>query len=122
MRANRKKWWSDRRYKYNVGLVLAGIVAFIFYVIVGASLIMPYDEQFEITLFTTAFQGIGYLFMMFIANLFYDLGYWVDKIYNRNNSEAFRQRLFNIGFWFSCALPFLIPISLIIQYFIEFHK
>lgn len=117
-----KKWWRKRRYRYNVGLVLAGIIAFILYVIVGASLIMPYDPRFEITLFTTAFQGITYLVIMLLANLFYNLGYWVDKLYNKNNSEGFRQKLFNIGFWFSFGLPFLIPLSLMIQYFIEFHK
>jgi hypothetical protein len=117
-----KKWWSDRRTKYNIGLVIAGIVAFICYVIVGVNFIMPYDQHFEITLFEIVAQGIGYLIMMLIANLFYNLGYWADKNYNKTNSEQFRKRVYNIGFWFSFGLPFLIPISLLIQYFIEFHK
>lgn len=117
-----KKWWSNRRKKYNVGLVMAGVVAFICYAIVGATLIMPYDKQFEITLFTTVFQGIGYLFMLLIANLFYNLGYWVDQMFNSSNSHTFRQRLFNIGFWFSCGLPFLIPTLLVMRYFIVYHR
>lgn len=117
-----KKWWANRRMKYNIGLVIAGILAFVCYVIAGVNLIMPYDNDFEITLFTTAFQGAGYLFMMLIANLFYNLGYWVDKNYNKRNSEKFRRRLFNLGFWGSFALPFMIPVLTVISYFVEFRK
>ncbi len=117
-----KKWWADRRLKYNLGLVTAGILAFICYVIAGVNLIMPYDNDFEITLFTTAFQGVGYLFMILIANLFYNLGYWADKHYNKQGSDKFRRRLFNLGFWFSCGLPFIIPLWTVVDYFIEFKK
>ena len=117
-----KKWWSNQRRKYNIGLAWAGVLAFICYAIVGTTLIIPHVKQFEITLFTTVFQGMGYLFMMLVANLFYNLGPWVDQTFNNSNSAAFRQRLFNIGFWFSCALPFLIPALLIMQYFVEYHK
>jgi len=117
-----KEWWSDRRLKYNLGLIVAGILAFICYVILSTKLIMPYDKDFEITLFTTAFQGIGYLFMILIANLFYNLGYWADKNFNENNSDLFRNRLFNLGFWFSCSLPFAIPLLIVVQYFTEFKK
>jgi len=53
-----KNWWYERRLHYNVGLILSGISAFILYVILGKSLIMPYDDEFEITLFTIVFQGV----------------------------------------------------------------
>lgn len=115
-----KEWWASRRLKYNIGLVIAGITAFILYVILGSTLIMPYDENFEITLFTTIFQGIGYLFMMFVANLFYNLGHVADKMFNKNNDEQFRKRLFNYGYWFSFGLPFLIPLMIVIMYIFEF--
>lgn len=115
-----KEWWRNKRLKYNLGLIVAGFFAFICYAILGTKLIMPYDENFEITLFTIAFQGTGYLIMMVVANLFYNLGYWADKNYNKRNSGLFRHRLFNLGFWFSFALPFLIPLVIIIEYFIEF--
>ena len=122
LKLSKKEWWSSRRFKYNMGLVIAGMTAFIFYVIAGVNLIMPYDNEFEITLFTTAFQGVGYLFMILIANIFYNLGYWTDKNFNKNDSERFRQRLFNFGFWFSFGLPFLIPLLTVVDYFIEFKK
>ena len=117
---NRKNWWENKRKYYNAGLILAGIIAFILYVIFGVTLIMPYDSEFEITLFTIFFQGTGYLFMILIANLFYSLGNIIDKELNKENDENFRIKLFNLGFIFSVSLPFLIPIMIIISYFIEF--
>lgn len=115
-----KQWWASRRLKYNKGLVIAGITAFILYVILGSTLIAPYDNDFEITLFTTAFQGFGYLLMMFIANLFYNLGHIADKMFNKDNDEQFRKRLFNFGCWFSFGLPFLIPTMIVVMYIFEF--
>jgi hypothetical protein len=117
-----KEWWKSRRKKYNSGLVIAGLLAFVCYVIIGANFIMPFDDQFEITLFTTVFQGVGYLIMIGIANLFYNLGYRVDLKYNEKNSATFRTRLFNIGYWFSFGLPFLIPILLLLRYLINFRR
>lgn len=116
------KWWSSRRWKYNKGLIIAGIIAFLLYAILGGILIEPYDNNFEITLFTTGFQGIGYLCMIGIANLFYFLGPALDKIFNKRNTEQFRGNLFKMGYWFSVGLPFLIPLIIIIQYFTLYRK
>jgi sterol desaturase/sphingolipid hydroxylase (fatty acid hydroxylase superfamily) len=109
-----KKWWVKKRLKYNTGLLISGIIAFILYAILGSALIEHY-EDFEITLFTITFQGVGYLLMMFIANLFYNFGYIADKVFNKHNDEQFRKRLFNFGFWFSFGLPFLIPINIVFK-------
>lgn len=116
-----KEWWSDKRYHYNVGLILSGIIAFVLYVIVGVNLIMPYDEDFDITLFTILFQGISYLIMIGFANLFYSLGVTHDLNYNKENTNDFRKNLFNLGFWFSVSLPFLAPLWLLISYILEFY-
>ncbi len=116
-----KQWWAGRRLKYNLGLVVAGWSAFILYAVLGSWLIAPHDNEFEITLFTTFFQGLGYLFMMGIANLFYGLGNYVDGQFNKTNDERFRQRLFNLGFWFSFALPFSIPLLILVQYFLVYR-
>ncbi|WP_439879766.1 hypothetical protein ACSX1A_11330 [Pontibacter sp. MBLB2868] len=115
-----REWWESKRAKYNMGLIVAGITAFFSYAILGGILIAPYDNSFEVTLFTTFFQGIGYLIMMLIANLFYSLGYVVDNNFNEVNSEVFRQRLFNFGFWFSILLPFTIPALIVLEYLIRF--
>ncbi len=121
---NAKDWWAKRRLKYNIGLVIAGFTAFVSYAILGELLIAPYDNGFEITLFTTIFQGFGYLIMMLFANLFYYLGYFVDINFNKTDSVRFREKLYKLGFCFSVGLPFLIPILIVVMYFIRFagHK
>ena len=98
----RWQWWQSRRLKYNKGLVLAGFLAFLAYCIVGEILIAPHEE-FEVTLFTIGFQGMGYLFMMLIANAFYNLGYLADRWFNSHNDDAFRIKLFKTGYWLSFA-------------------
>ncbi|WP_435526034.1 hypothetical protein [Chryseobacterium indoltheticum] len=95
-----KDWWSDKRYLYNMGLILSGIITFILYVIVGANFIMPYDEEFEITLFTIVFQGIGYLIMIVFANLFYSLGVTEDLNHNKENTDDFRKIYSILAFGF----------------------
>lgn len=116
-----REWWNDKRYLYNLGLFISGIIAFVLYVIVGVNLIMPYDEDFEITLFTIFFQGIGYLVMIVFANLFYSLGVKHDLNYNKENTDDFRKNLFNLGFWFSVSLPFLAPLIGVISYFLNYY-
>lgn len=111
----REKWWNDRREKYNIGLILSGIIAFIIYALV-VEFIVPSSEGIEITIFTIIFQGIGYLFMIGIANIFYNLGAIIENVIEPKNKEQFRKLTFNIGFWFSCGLPFLIPLILLITY------
>ena len=111
----RIKWWNEKRSKYNLGLVISGILAFILYALI-IEFIVPFDTDVEITLFTIIFQGIGYLIMIGIANLFYNLGALSEKISNPKNIEQYRQITFNLGFCFSCSLPFLIPLILLITY------
>ncbi|MEG1591003.1 hypothetical protein [Chryseobacterium sp.] len=120
-RSQIKDWWVERRLNYNIGLIISGFIAFILYVIVGVNFIMPYDEEFDITLFTIAFQGIGYLIMIVFANLFYSLGVTEDLNHNKENTDDFRKNLFNLGFWFSVSLPFLAPLWLLISYFLNFY-
>lgn len=115
-----KDWWEKRRFRYNVGLVLAGITAFALYAILGLNLIAPHDNEFEINLFTILIQGTGYLFMMMVANILYFFGHIIDIRYNEKHDEQYSKRLFNLGFWFSFSLPFVIPFMIVIMYFREF--
>jgi len=116
-----KKWWNEKRFLYNFGLVVSGFTAFILYVVIGATLIMPNDEEFEITLFTIAFQGIGYVMMMVFANVFYNLGLIADLDMNKENSMKVRRRIFKIIFWLPVSSPFLILLMLLISYFLNFY-
>jgi hypothetical protein len=67
-------------------------------------------------------KGIGYLFMMAVANLFYNLGYTVEQIFNKTGDIKFRKRLFNLGCRFSFGLPFLAPLMIIVRYIVELKK
>lgn len=116
------QWWEQRRLKYNVGLIVSGVLAFVCYVLVvdrGISTGAMPDA--EITLFTTAFQGFGYLFMMGVANVCYLLGYFVESRWvEQTNANHYRRMAYRLGFWFSVLLPFTIPALLIWTYHIHF--
>ena len=103
-----RAWWASRRKLYNIGLVVAGVVAFALYVIAFELRCLGVPEA-EITLFTTLFQGIGYLIAMAFANLFYNLGYLVERLVKPANTCLYRNVSFWAGFGFSVMLPFLIP-------------
>jgi len=109
--ASASAWWSARRPRYNFALVVAGIFAFIAYAVVGSTL-LPSEADFEVTLFTTFFQGIGYLIMMGVANVFYYFGPLSERVVRPRDSERYRRICFRLGFWFSVLLPFSIPILL----------
>ncbi|MCO5935654.1 hypothetical protein NAF17_08880 [Mucilaginibacter sp. RB4R14] len=112
-----RQWWLSHRAKYNVGLLYAGFIAFLLYVILGPIIIEPHEE-FEETIFEVAFQGFAYIIMMAIANAFYTLGWIVDAAFNKRNSLRFRERLFALGYWFSCALPILLIMSVMVRFLI----
>ncbi|GEP43472.1 hypothetical protein [Brevifollis gellanilyticus] len=107
--ASARAWWEARRWRYNKGLVIAGLLAFVGYSIVG-SVFLADDVEFEITVFTTIFQGIGYLFMMVVANVCYFLGPLSERGVDSKDLEQHRQRYYRLGFWFSVLLPFSIPL------------
>jgi len=104
------EWWSRHRLRYNIGLVVAGFFAFACYVGVvswGDSIGAIPDA--EVTLFTTAFQAVGYLFMMAVANICYFLGPLSERIIKPTDLETYRRITFRLGFWLSVLLPFSIP-------------
>jgi hypothetical protein len=106
-------WWADRRLRYNVALLVAGIVAFFCYA--GALVIRCRNvPEVETTLFTTLFQGICYLIAVAIANLFYNLGYWCELILKPRTPARYRRIAYALGFGFSVALPFSIPAMILL--------
>ncbi len=68
--------------------------------------------DFEITAFTTLFQGIGYLFAIGLANLAYCAGPVLETIIPAERIAIYRRISFWLGFWFSVALPFCVPLLL----------
>jgi hypothetical protein len=110
-------WWESRRLRYNVGLVCAGMLAFLCYVVVCLTLLPRVLDasQIDVTPLTTLVQGIGYLFMMGIANLRYFLGARCERIIRPRNIGRYRRISYGLGFWFSVLLPFGIPAWLTVE-------
>lgn len=107
---NARSWWEQRRLRYNIGLVVAGLLAFVCYVgAVDRGISSGAMPGAEITLFTTAFQAMGYLFMMAVANLCYFVGPVSESIVEPTNLDRYRRVTYRLGFWFSVLLPFSIP-------------
>jgi hypothetical protein len=101
-------WWNARRLRYNVALVVAGILAFAAYIAVFVALV-PEDAHVEITAFTILFQGVGYLFMIGVANVCYFIGPLSERVVRPADPDRYRHICYRLGFWFSVLLPFTIP-------------
>jgi hypothetical protein len=113
-------WWEQRRLRYNIGLVIAVVSAFVCYVVVvDRGICIGTMPDAEITLFTTAFQGIGYLFMMAIGNVCYFSGPLSESLIGPQNVERYRHMTFQLGLWFSVLLPFAIPLIVAWSYLVH---
>ncbi len=112
------QWWASQRRRYNIGLIVAGLAAFVCYVTV----VFTFEERIpnaEITVFTTLFQGIGYLIMIGLANVCFFLGPIAEKTIRPKDVNRFRTITFGLGYWGSVALPFIIPVLLLIEVFVQ---
>jgi hypothetical protein len=113
-------WWEQRRLRYNIALVVAGVLAFAAYVgVVDRGISKGTMPGAEITLFTIAFQAAGYLLLMGVANLCYNLGPWSESIIRPTNIGSYRSVAYWVGFWFSALLPFAIPALVAWSYIIH---
>jgi hypothetical protein len=104
----RAQWWAQRRWPYNRALIIAGILALGLYVATVERRCSDAPDA-EITLFTTAFQGIAYLLAIVLANVCFNLGSWTEAHIQPRNPSQYRNLTYRLGFWFSVALPFSIP-------------
>lgn len=112
------QWWKQRRKHYNLSLVVAGVLSFVCYcLIVWTNQNVIPDA--EITVFTTLFQGIGYLCMMGIANILFFAGPIAESVVKPKSVSMFRVATYRTGYWFSVLLPFSIPTLLL--YLVVFH-
>ena len=102
----REVWWSARRRRYNVWLLVAGFAGFICYATaVQWCIELRAPGEYEITIFTTFFQGFAYLVAMAVANVCYFMGPWSERILRPRNVATFRTIAFRLGLWFSVLLP-----------------
>jgi hypothetical protein len=113
-------WWEHRRLRYNIGLVMGGLLAFVGYVgVVDGDISTNASPCTKITLFATVFQGIGFLGMVAVASVCYLAGPLCESIIKPLNIDRFRRVTFQIGFWFSVLLPSAIPVVVASSYLIH---
>jgi hypothetical protein len=113
------RWWGKRLILYNVGLVVAGILAFTAYVLVVIkfeNILFSRNEDWDgFSGFVLVFQGFAYLFMMLVANVCFCLGPFLEKWLKPRNVARYRKITFRLGFWCSVALPFIVPVLLLFE-------
>jgi hypothetical protein len=107
------KWWGSQRLRYNIVLASAGFVAFLLYV----TLVWTFQEELpeaEVTAFIIAFQALGFFALMLVANVCFFLGPISERLLRPNDVLKYRHNTFALGVWFSVALPFLLPATVVL--------
>ena len=109
-RIERREWWSARRGRYNVTLVLAAPVS-------GLSLLVIwglFEDRLpclEITLLSIFAGVILFAFGLALANICYFLGPLSERIIRPRNTASFRHWVYGLGLAFSLLLVFLPPLG-----------
>jgi hypothetical protein len=101
------EWWSKKRLRYNIGLAIAGFSAFFIYT--GINYLITFPHFPPISLSQIIFEGSIYLVVMGIANFCYFSGPLSEILFKPADVKYYRKLTFNLGFWFSVALPFAYP-------------
>ena len=104
------RWWESRRLRYNIGLAVAGASAW--GVFAAESLLMT--DWFSLSVSGTLATGLLWLVAMGVANLLFFLGPVSERVLKPTDRDAYRRRVFGLGFWFSMAVPFLFPAAVLI--------
>lgn len=105
-------YWKQHRLRYNIALIVAGVLAFVSYCYVASMLIAQnLLTDFEVTLFSMLFQFIFYLTMLFIANMGYTLFMKFDEAIDKSNVDRITHKILFYGYFVvSCLVPFSITL------------
>ncbi len=104
------QWWQSRRLGYNLALATAGWAAYGLAVALRYAFGQALWTDWNAAIGNTMFLGIGFLVVMFAANIFYLLGVLVEGWTKPVDRGAYRKSAFALGLWGSVALPFLFPL------------
>lgn len=109
------RWWEARRLRYNIGLAVAGWLAWGLFAL-EITLFAPMDggAPFVITPSLVLGQGLAWLVVMAVANGLYLLGAVSETVLRPADRPAYRRWMFGLGFWGSMAVPFLFPAVVLI--------
>jgi hypothetical protein len=103
--AGRRAWWSARRRRYNITLLVAAAVAGVMLLTLWAL----FEDRFpclEVTAVILFFWGLLFLVGVSLANICYFLGPLSEWIIRPRNALAFRRLTYGAGVAFSLLLIF----------------
>jgi hypothetical protein len=114
-----QQWWGNRRFRYNIGLIVAGVLAFAAQAAVVSWGIpkgrVPRDADPDAVLARVIADAVSYVFLIGVANLCYFLGPFSEKFIKPVDYGRYRSIAFRLGFWFSVLLPFTVPLKSYLQ-------
>ncbi len=94
------QWWAGERKRYNIGILLSSLFVCIIYY-------WKVQRLLEFNLYIFIFIGL----MIGIANVYYFLGYIIERLAKPSAPQTFRKITFNILYWFSILVS-LLPLLL----------
>ena len=97
------EWWGKRRARYNIGLLIAGLLAF------GAYATRAFADV-GITVFTTVYLIVSFLLAIGVANSLYFLAPISERLLRPENVATYRNITYNLGFWFFVLILFISPL------------
>lgn len=107
------RWWRYKRLEYNKALLFIGLIGF-----VAQSIIPAFSTTIVLTnnrLIPDMKLAAGCLTVFLVlANICFTIGWMLDLLINRENSQPFREWLFTVGFWFSVCVLILFIIAFLV--------
>jgi hypothetical protein len=103
-----RRWWHQRRWRYNRDLLLIGAVSWVLVLVAGSAAVSP-GEDFEEPLMMI----FGPFLYAALANAAYTTGPIIDSIWFRGEP---RRTLFKAGYIFSVLLTTLPGVSAVIAF------
>jgi hypothetical protein len=97
------EWWGQRRTRYNIGLFITGLLAFVAYATRAFTGV-------EINVFTTIYLIVSFLLAIGMANIFYFLAPIPEQLLKPGNVSTYRNITYNLGFWFFVFILFISPL------------
>ncbi len=116
-----RSWWGARRLHYNIGLLIAGPAAFVCYL----TILHAFEDVFpeiDVTIFTILLQCFAYGFFIVLANICYYLGPIAEAFVRPKRVVLFRKVTYRLGFCFSVALSFSVPLLSIITIVVSVYS
>jgi hypothetical protein len=97
------EWWGLRRARFNIGLFIAGLLAF------GVYAIRAFADV-GISVFTTIYLIVSFLLAIGIANILYFMGPISERLLKPENVATYRKITYNFCFWLFVLILFISPL------------